>query len=132
MWELETDAYPRTALRGPVDPHFHQHIPIPKLSDGCPPLWDMAQLQEGQPRTVPTCCHCPLCLGMAGAARQQPTLLAATRSSMVPNLCQFPTRSALQGRAGLGYLLRSNLRVMRTHSFSAGAELVLSMNRTGV
>lgn len=90
----------------------------------------MAQLQEGQPRTVPTCCHCPLSLGMAGAAWQQPTLLAAAHSSVVPNLCQFHTCPALQGRAGLGYLLCSNLRVLRTHSFPARAELVLSENRT--
>lgn len=71
-------------------------------------------------------------LGMARAARQQPTLLAAAHSSVVPNLCQFHTCPALQGRAGLGYLLCSNLRVLRTHSFPARAELVLSTNRTWV
>lgn len=38
---------------------------------GSPLFWDKAQLQEGQPRTVPMGCPCPLSLGMAGAAWQQ-------------------------------------------------------------
>lgn len=86
---------------------------------GSPLFWDMAQLQEGQSRTVPMSFHCPLSLGMAGAALQQLTLLAAAHSSVVPNSCQVHTCPALQGRAGLRYLLWSNLRVLRTHSFPA-------------
>lgn len=60
------------------------------------PSCQMAVLPSGtwhsckKARTVPTCCHCPPCLGMAGAAQQQPKLLAATHSSVVPNLCNSP------------------------------------------
>lgn len=97
--------------------------PISKLSDGsC--FWDMAQLQECQPRMVPMCCHCPLCPRMARAAWQQLTFLAAACSSQVLNLCQFQTCPPLQWRSGLGHLLCSNLRVVRIHFSVPGLNLV--------
>lgn len=95
-----------------MDPHFHQHIPIPKLSDGCPPFWDMAQLQEGQDSP-----HVLSLSPVPGDGRGSPAA-AETPGSYTqlsgPKFVQFPTCPALQGRAGLGYLLWSNLRVMRT------------------
>lgn len=100
-----------------------QHIPISKLSNSSSHFWDIAQLQERQPRMVPMCYRCPLCLGMARAAQQQPTLLAAARSSQVLNLCQFHTCPPLQWRSGLAYLLCSNLRVVRTHFSLPGLKL---------
>lgn len=110
-----------------------QHIPISKLSDGSSHFWDLANLQERQPRIVPMCyCH-PLYPGMARTALQQPTLLAAACSSQVPNLCQFHTCPPLRCRSGLGYLfIMLKAEGSENPFFPARAELVLSMKRTRV
>lgn len=85
------------------------HILISKLSDGFSRFWDVAQLQECQPRLV------PMCHPAVPRGRKQPRLLAAAHNSQVLNFFHFHTCPPLQRRSGLGYLLCPILNVTRTY-----------------
>lgn len=85
------------------------HILISKLSDGFSRFWDVAQLQECQPRLV------PMCHPAVPRDRKQPRLLAAAHNSQVLSFFHFHTCPPLQRRSGLGYLLCPILNVTRTY-----------------
>lgn len=61
-------SYSQIAVTGTMDPHFQSAHPFFQAVRWLFSLPGQAELQEHQPRMVPMCHHCPLCLGTARAA----------------------------------------------------------------